>query len=349
MMKALVLHAVGDARCEQIPTPDLRPGTVRIRVGFCGVCGSDIPRVFVKGTYHFPTVCGHELAGTVEDCGAGVDDFVPGDLVAVFPLIWCGKCPACEHGKYVHCQDYDYLGSRSDGGFAEYVVAPRANLLKVPEGVSLEEASMTEPAAVALHALRQAGGCTIGETVVIFGAGPIGLMVAQWAEAMGATQVILFDIIEEKIEMAVNLGFQSTFDSRKVDPIETIHEYTLGQGADVCIEAVGCPPTTLQALRAARCGGRVVLLGNPSAAVTLPQDLISQILRRELKILGTWNSEYSHTGNHNDWSDALTAMQSGQLELQRLVTHRVSLEESFSALQMMRDRSEFYCKVLVKP
>ena len=187
-MDALVLHDVGDARFESISKPEVSDGEVLVRVGFCGVCGSDIPRVFVKGTYSFPTVCGHEFAGTVEACGPGVDDLETGAAVAVFPLLWCGRCPACEQGKYVQCFDYDYLGSRSNGGFAEYVVAPRRNLLRVPEGVSLDEAAMTEPASVALHALRRGGGTRPGESVAVFGAGPIGVMVAQWARAMGAAR-----------------------------------------------------------------------------------------------------------------------------------------------------------------
>ena len=348
-MQALVLHGVGDARCEEIPVPVPGEGQVRVCVSFCGICGSDIPRVFVKGTYHFPTVCGHEFAGTIESCGPGVEGFVPGDPVAVFPLIWCGKCPACERGQYVQCYDYDYLGSRSDGGFAEYVVAPQANLLRVPEGVSLEEAAMTEPAAVALHAVRRGGGTTIGETVAVFGAGPIGLMVAQWVRALGASQVVLFDIVPEKLEMARSMGFGLSFDSREGDPVTKVESLTAGQGADLCIEAAGCPPTTLQALKAAGRGGRVVLLGNPSSDVNLPMGLLSQLMRREVDIFGTWNSEYSHTGNHNDWSDVLAAMAAKRIDLTPLVTHRVGLSEAFEALNMMRDRTEFFSKVMVRP
>ncbi len=161
-MQALVLHKVGDARYETVPRPTAGPGEVLVRVGFCGVCGSDIPRTFVKGTYHFPTICGHEFAGTVESCGAEVADYRPGDRVVVFPLLWCGRCTACERGNYVQCADYDYYGSRRDGAFAEYVAVPPRNLLRVPEGVSMEAASMTEPAAVALHALKRAGGGFLG-------------------------------------------------------------------------------------------------------------------------------------------------------------------------------------------
>ena len=347
-MNASVLHAIGDMQYQTILRPRPGNGQVLVRIAFCGVCGSDIPRTFVKGTYHFPTVIGHEFAGTVESCGPGVTDFAPGDRVAVFPLIWCGQCSACEQGKYVQCLDYDYLGSRSDGGFAEYVVAPRQNLVRVPDNVSLEEAAMTEPAAVALHAVRRAGD-VVGQTVVVFGAGPIGLMVAQWARIMGAGQIALFDLVPEKLALARQLGFTQTFNSRQVDPLETVKSITGGEGAHVTIEGAGVPQTCLQALESARRGGRVVLLGNPSGDVTLPANLISQLMRREVTILGTWNSDYSAAGNDDDWQTVLQAMAAKTFQVEPLITHRVSLPNAFEALKMMHGQQEFYAKVLVCP
>jgi len=348
-MDALVLHAVGDARFERVARPEAAPGEVLVRVAFCGVCGSDIPRTFVKGTYHFPTICGHEFAGVVEACGRGVDEYAPGDRVVIFPLLWCGKCASCELGNYVQCSDYDYYGSRRDGGFAEYVSVPPKNLVPVPEGVSMEAASMTEPAAVALHALKRAGGGFVGETLVVFGAGPIGLMVAQWARIMGAARVIVFDLIPEKLEMAARLGFDLAIDVRDGDPVEKVNELTGGRGAEVCVEGAGVPITMNQAMAAARVGGRVVLMGNPSADVTLPAALISQAMRRELDILGTWNSAFSAAGNNDDWRAVLDAAASDAVDLDCLVTHRVPLAESFQALKMMNEQSEFFAKVLIQP
>ena len=348
-MNALVLHAVGDARFEKVPRPEAAWGEVLVRVAFCGVCGSDIPRTFVKGTYHFPTICGHEFAGTVEACGEGVDRYAPGDRVVVFPLLWCGRCASCELGNYVQCSDYDYYGSRRDGAFAEYVAVPVRNLIPVPDGVSLEAASMTEPAAVALHALKRAGGGFVGQSVVIFGAGPIGLVTAQWARVMGAAQVILFDLIPQKLEMARSLGFQLAFDAREVHPLEKVNELTAGYGAEVCVEGAGVPVTLNQAIAAARVGGRVVILGNPSADVTLPASLISQAMRRELDVLGTWNSSFSAQGNNDDWRAVLAAAASGSVDLDCLVSHRVPLDKAFDALLMMRDQSEFFAKVLIQP
>jgi L-iditol 2-dehydrogenase len=348
-MQALVLHAIGDLRLDDIPRPVPARGSVLVDISACGVCGSDLPRVYHKGTYSFPLVPGHEFAGVISALGPGVEDWRVGDRVAVFPLLWCGRCAACEQGKYVMCQDYDYLGSRSNGAFAECVVVPVRNLVRVPPGVTLEEAAMAEPAAVALHALRRGGGTTAGETVAIFGAGPIGLMLAMWARSLGATQILIFDVMPRKIEMAHALGFEHTYDSRQINPVQQIEATTGGAGAHLCLEAAGVPATMQAALAATRRNGRCVLMGNPSAEVALPAALISQCMRREIQILGTWNSEYSACGNDDDWTTALAAMRQGKLNLKPLITHRVALRDGVAAFEMIRQQSEFSSKVLIHP
>lgn len=347
-MQAIVLHGVGDLRQEVVPIPEVQSGCARVRIGFCGVCGSDIPRCFVKGTYHFPTICGHEFAGTIESLGDGETDFQVGDRVAVFPLIWKKDHPACEVGKYAQSDGYDYLGSRSDGAFSEYVVAPFENLIRVPDNVSLEEAAMTEPAAVALHAVRRAR-VRLGDTVALFGLGPIGLMTAQWLKASGASKILLFDVLNEKLDVAKSLGFNLVFNSREVDPVETVNTLTGGQGVHVSIEGAGVPPTLLAALQVTRRSGRTVLLGNPNADVTLPASLISQCMRREIEILGTWNSDYSVYSDDDDWRTVLAAMDSGLLNLKPLITHQVPITQGIEALEMMRDQSQFFNKVLIHP
>ena len=347
-MNALVLHGIGDLRHQQQATPEPKAGEVRVRIGYCGVCGSDIPRCYVKGTYHFPTIPGHEFAGTVEALGEGVERFSVGDPVAVFPLLWCGKCNACQRKAYAQCSDYDYLGSRSDGGFADYVIAPVENLIAVPAGVSLRAAAMTEPAAVARHAVQRAGAIQHGASVAIFGAGPIGLMVAQWARAAGGN-VLLCDIVPEKLEQARTLGFDKVFNSLTGNPVAWIESQTAGEGAAVCIEAAGVPITMIQACQAVARAGCLVLMGNPSGDVTLPAALISQLMRREVSLQGTWNSFYDPDAPSDDWRESLAAMADGRLQAERLVTHDVPLSQGVSALEMMRDQSAFFSKVMLRP
>ncbi len=349
MMNALVLYGVGDIRHTRVPRPAVAPGQALLHIKFCGVCGSDIPRVFRKGTYRFPTICGHEFAGIIEKTAPDVKEFAAGDRVAVFPLLWCGKCAACEQGRYVQCANYDYFGSRRDGGFAQYVAVPIHNLLRVPAEVSLEEAAMIEPAAVALHALKQAGRNLVGRSVAIYGAGSIGLMVAQWARIMGAAPIILFDLVEQKLALARQMGFVHAYPIRREDSAPSIASLTAGAGVDVAVDAAGSPAALLQAMASVRRNGCVVLLGNPAGDLHLPATLWSQLLRREVTLAGVWNSEYSIAGNSDDWHATLDAMADGRINLRALITHRVPLEQAPAALRMMRDNLEFHTKVLIQP
>lgn len=347
-MKVLALHAVGDLRLEDRAEGVPGPGQVRVRIAACGVCGSDLPRCFVKGTYRFPTVPGHEFAGVVDVVGPDVGRVSPGDAVAVFPLLWCGRCEACAEMAFAQCLDYDYLGSRSDGAFAQSVIAPEANLLKVPKGVSLDDAALTEPASVALHAIRRAGGTKPGESVAIFGAGPIGLMSAWWASHLGASQVLLFDVDPRKLALARSWGFEDVHDARFVKPEDVVAQAT-GTGAHVTLEAAGVPATTLAAIGCTRRAGRCVIMGNPEAGVHLPPELVSQAMRREITIHGTWNSRYEPDGLTDDWHMVLQAMAGSGFHPSSLVSHRVALDQAADFLLAMFRREVAYDKVLIIP
>jgi L-iditol 2-dehydrogenase len=346
-MKAVVLEAVGNPALRDLPMPVVPSGWALIRVGWCGVCGSDMPRMFAKGAHRMPLVCGHEFAGVVEALGPNTVGVPVGDRVAVFPLIWCGACAACEAGAYVQCEAYDYLGSRRDGGFAEYVAAPVRNLLPVPANVSLASAAMTEPAAVALHALRTTGVPLVGRDVAVFGAGPIGLLTAQWARIMGAARVFISDIVAARLDMAVSLGFKFMIDATEQSAAQAIQSLTNGAGVAVAVEAAGVPQTLLAAVRSVGRSGRVTLLGNPSADVTLPAELISRIMRQEIALCGVWNSTYSVLGASDDWRAALGAMAAGTLDAECLVSHRASLTATPDLLRAIHARTVSAAKVLV--
>jgi L-iditol 2-dehydrogenase len=339
-MMACNLHAVGDLRYEEVSVPSLAKDEVMLQVKAAGICGSDIPRVFEKGTYHFPTIPGHEFAGEIIDVNPG-DEALLGKKAAVFPLIPCGKCEACQIGEYPQCSDYDYYGSRRDGAFAEYIAVKKWNLVMVPDSVPFEHAAMCEPCAVSIHALSQIG-VKLGDTVAIFGAGAIGLLAAQIARGWGAGRVILADVDEKKLAFAGELGFTHTVDSKKTDPAEYIMNVTGGKGADLCLEAAGVSATAADCLRAAKTFGGVVLMGNPAKNMDLPQKAYWEILRKQLYLRGTWNSSYNDA--HNDWRLAIQCMDKGILKLDKMISHRFGFAECGKAFELAKKREEFYVK-----
>ena len=345
-MKACVLHGIGDFQFESVPTPKPKSGEVLLQIRACGICGSDIQRVWEKGTYTFPTIPGHEFSGMVIDAADEKDRHWIGTKAAVFPLLPCGHCAACAIGEYAQCTDYNYFGSRCDGGLAEYICVPVWNLVPVPESLSYEEAAMAEPAAVALHALRRAG-VKIGDSVAIFGAGPIGLMLASWAKLMGADQAILIDIDERKLAFARSMGFEDLVNSLAEDAVEAVKRITNGRGSDCAIEGAGASVALEQCLKCTRMFGTVVAMGNPLREMTLSQKAYWELLRKQLNLCGTWNSSYSDIPL-NDWKQSIQSMAQGKLNVKPFITHRLTLEQCPEALVMMRDRTEFFNKVMIE-
>jgi L-iditol 2-dehydrogenase len=250
----------------------------------------------------------------------------------------------CQIGEYAQCKDYNYFGSRCNGGFAEYIAVPVWNLVTVPESLSYEEAAMAEPAAVAIHALRQAG-VEIGDNVAIFGAGPIGLMLGHWAKAWGAGKIMLADIDEGKVAFAGKMGFENVWNSNNGDPAGWIDKITMGRGADLAIEGAGVSSTLEQCLYCVRPFGKIIAMGNPSGEMRLSQKAYWELLRKQLKISGTWNSSFVSLPK-NDWKLALDAMAQGSINVKPSITHRFPLEKCSKALSMMRDRTEFFNKVM---
>ncbi len=339
-MKALNLHGIGDLRYEDVPMPRRSDGEVLMKIRAVGICGSDIPRVFKKGTYHFPTVIGHEFAGEIVEAE---DASLIGRGASVFPLLPCGKCEACRTEHYAQCSCYDYYGSRRDGAMAEYLAVKRENLCMMPEGVSYEEAAMSEPAAVALHAFRKSGAGA-GDTILIYGIGTIGLILARWAKTAGVKNILLAARTDDKVEFAKSLGFPLAVNVRRDAPGKLVENLTDGLGADACIEGTGKSEPLETCIRAARDFGTVVSMGNPVGEIKLSQDGYWKILRKELRVVGTWNSSFGR--RENDWLEAVHAMQDKRLELEKLITHRFSLAEYKEAFSLMNERREMYCKVM---
>ena len=324
-MKAARLHAIGDLRCDEVEIPVPHGEEVLVRDGACGICGSDLPRVFEHGSSNgkYPLTIGHEFAGEVVQVGEQADPALIGVRAAIFPLIPCRKCDPCVTGNYAMCEDYDYLGSRCDGGFAEYCLVPSAWHLIPSEKASMEELSMTEPACVAQHAVRRANG-TAGQTVVIFGAGPIGILAARWVKIFGA-EPILVDISPEKVAFAREKGFR-VVNSREENVIEAVKKYNGGRLADAAIEGTGAGVVLSSCIECVRAKGTIALLGNPAGETKIPQKLHSMMLRKEVDVHGVWNSSRAPYPV-NEWKFTVCMRDEGVLKTADLITDRLSLEE----------------------
>jgi len=342
LMKAIVLVENGVVEYKEVPKPD-RPGDnwTLVKVAATGICGSDIHRGFGGGAYQHPLIMGHEFSGTVEEPCAG-SAFKTGDRVTVFPLIPCHSCVPCQTGDYAQCMDYDYLGSRRDGAFAEYVYAPDENLVSLPDHVEMLHAAMTEPCAVALHGANKFSH-KAGATAVVFGAGAIGNMVAQWLRIRGARKIMIVDIDKEKLNLAGEMGF-IPIDASEHDPVQAIFGTTSGNGADCVVEAVGLPKTFLQAVQAAARFGEVVFLGNIEGEFRIGEKDFSNILRKEIRIYGTWNSKFVPAGG-SEW-DAVLSYMDREIEIGSLISHSPPLSEGVELFRKMVKRTETISRVV---
>jgi len=343
-MKACVLHEVGDIRFQEFETPSPGAKEVLIKVMASGICGSDIPRIYKEGTYNFPTIPGHEFSGKIIKIGKNVKNLEKGDKGTVLPLIPCKKCKYCRSGNFAQCNNYDYLGSRTHGGFAEYSVVPEDNFLKLSKGVSFPEAAMVEPAAVALHALRRAG-LDINDTVTVLGAGTIGLLASKLALIWGANEVFITDVVQGKLDFAEKLGFSNVFNSSEGKPAKWIKKQTEGVGTDLVIEAAGVSDTFEQAILISKNKGHIVVMGNPAGDYNISQKAVSQFLRKEVTIKGSWNSYFAEFPK-NEWRVILNLLAEKKLNLKELITHQVSFSEMEKTFEMMKNNSEFYNKVM---
>lgn len=345
-MKAVQLEEVGKLALVNKKKPIPKDNEVLIKIKACGICGSDIPRTYITGSYHFPTVLGHEFSGEIVEIGSSLDASLIGKKASIFPLLPCNECTFCKSGYYAQCENYNYFGSRTDGGFEEYLAVPEWNLVLLEDHVSFEEGAMVEPATVAQHVINKAE-MTIGDSVVIYGAGPIGLMVAQWAEINGASNIVLVDIDESKVDFARKMGFENVINSNNKNPIEELQHLFGNHLANIAIEATGSSIAFNECAKSIGTFGKVVLLGNPHSDMILSKDVYDTFMRKEGKIIGIFNSVYDHYPK-NEWEITAQAIAERKLELKPLITHKVPMEELIDAFDMVYHKEEFYCKVMME-
>lgn len=303
----------------------LRPGEVRIAVAYVGICGTDL-HVFhgdMDARVTTPATIGHEMSGTIAEVGPDVEGWAVGDVVTVMPLDWDGTCPACLAGNRHICQNLDFIGIDSPGALQQLWNVPASTLVRLPEGVSLRDAALVEPVAVAVHDVRRSE-LAPGDKAVVIGAGPIGVLIATVAAAFGA-DVVVAEIDPNRRAAAEEMGLR-TLDPSAVDQVAWVNEWTGGTGADVVFEVSGAAAAVLGATSLAKVRGTLVVVAIHSQP--RPIDL-HRLFWRELRILG------ARVYERPDFERAIELVAEGAIPADRLITRVVPLPEVASAFETL--------------
>lgn len=346
-MKAVRLYKPGDLRVEQVGIPAVKDDEVLVKVAAVGVCGSDIPRVNRYGAHVAPITIGHEFGGEVVEVGYQVKNFKVEDHVTVAPLIPCFKCEWCKTGEYSLCDDYGYYGSRSDGAMAQYIAVKENNLIKVSSSVSFEDIATVDPCANAVHGLIR-GEFKKGETLCVFGAGPIGLYVIQYARILGAKKIIAVDVLSEKLDVAQKVGADVVVNSSNTDPVEAVNEATGGAGADMIIDLTGVPAVQNTCILCAKKLGRIVYLGISHRALEYSADAVDSILRKQLSVKGSWNS-FSQPFPGKEWTESVRLFEEGKLSSKYIISHKLPLEDAPIIFNKIATEKFFFNKIMFYP
>jgi len=343
-MRAAVLTAPRELHLVERPMPRIGDDEALVRVEAVGVCGSDV-HYFRDGrigdrVLTGPLVLGHEFAGEVVEVGPAVDGWGPGDRVAVDPTVPCGRCEMCKRGLAHVCPSVDFSGTPpTDGGYQEYFVAKPKNLHRLPETMSFDEGAMVEPLAVAVHAVNLAR-VQPEETVVILGAGCIGLTILQVVRDRGANVVVLSEPLPARRGLAERLGAEHVISPDDTDVVDAVRRFTDGRGPDLVFECAGSAATPQQALDMCRPRGRVTWVGIPPGD-TIPIS-VHQARRKELTILMA--RRFLAT-----YPEAIALASSGRADLACLITHRYGLAETRAAFELVDVYGDGVIKALIEP
>jgi (R,R)-butanediol dehydrogenase/meso-butanediol dehydrogenase/diacetyl reductase len=323
----LAANYVGDRTItvEEREPEALRPGEVRIAVAYVGICGTDL-HVFhgdMDTRVTTPATIGHEMSGTIAELGPDVDGWSVGDAVTVMPLDWDGTCPACIAGNQHICQNLDFIGIDTPGALQQTWNVPASTLVRLPQGVSLRDAALVEPVAVAVHDVRRSE-LAPGDKAVVIGAGPIGVLIATVATAFGA-EVVVAEIDPNRREAAEAMGLR-TLDPSAVDQVAWVEEWTGGSGADVVFEVSGAAAAVLGATSLAKVRGTLVVVAIHSQP--RPIDL-HRLFWRELRILG------ARVYERPDFERAVALVAEGAIPAERLITRVVPLTDVESAFETL--------------
>ncbi len=343
-MKAGILYANDDIRCGEMQTPHAGDTDVLVRIKATGICGSDLPRVFYGGAHYYPIVLGHEFAGEIVEKGAAVTSLEIGDRVAGAPLVPCMKCKDCARGHFSQCKFYTFIGTRIQGGYAEYIVLPERNAVRFDPDVTYEQGALFEPSTVAAHALRCAS-FQGGKDIAIIGAGTIGLFVLQWARIFGASSITMINASKGRLDTALELGADRVISLSEPDAMKRINEIEY----DYVFEAAGKSESINLAIEIAANNAHISVLGTPYTDVTFQSKLWEKLNRKELNISGPYMS-YSAPFPGEEWSLTAKYFKSGALRLhENMIYKRFSLSEIDRAFALFKKPGLVKGKVLMLP
>jgi L-iditol 2-dehydrogenase len=336
-MRIALLTRPGQFEIREEKVPEPGPDEARIRVAAAGICGTDI-EAFSGRTprgwqVSYPFRMGHELAGVVDQIGPGVNGLQEGDLVVPDGRVPCGQCSYCRRGLFNSCIQAGYIS----GGFMEYSVYPGRNLVKVPDAVPPDQAAMAEPLSCCLYGSSKLD-VSLGDTAVVVGDGPIGIMHSQLLTRRGA-RVLLLGIADEKLQVARLTGAEVVVNGCKENAADAVREFTNGQGAELVVVAAGSESILEQALSMAARGGQVLYFAAAmKERLQLPLDLVHY---KELKLIGSYDSTIAY------FEDALRVMDCGLVDLEPLITGQFSLEDIQEAFETARKREGL--KIIIRP
>ncbi len=336
-MEALVIHAPNDLRVEDVPTPAVEAGQVRVRVRAGGICGSDL-HYFQHGGFgtiriQQPMVLGHEAAGAVEELGAGVTGLAVGTRIAINPSQPCSACRFCLMGLQNHCLDMRYYGSAMrmphvQGAFRREIVIHHSQAFPLADGVSDAEGAMAEPLAVALHAVNRAGPL-LGRTVLVTGCGPIGAMVVIAARRAGATRIVVTDVVANTLRKALQIGADEAINV--AEQPEALAKYAKDKGQfDVLFESSGNAAALRAAFDVVRPRGVIVQLGLSGAELTLPFNVV---VAKEFDLRGTFRF-------HEEFGVAVQLINQRLVDLKPLVSATLSFRDAGRAFALAADRTQ---------
>ncbi|MBI2145820.1 alcohol dehydrogenase catalytic domain-containing protein [Candidatus Woesearchaeota archaeon] len=345
-MRAAVLQGINDLKLGSVPVPQLKPGSLLLKIHACAICGSDI-RILKSGNNRvkYPAIIGHESSGEVVMVGEGITNFRVGDRLALGADIPCGRCIYCTNGLGNCCDENYALGYKFPGAFAEYcllepIMVNYGPLIKIPDSVSYDEAALMEPLACVLNGFELAQ-MKVGKSVLIIGAGPIGCMGIMVAKALGASAVILAEVDEKRLEEAKQFGADIYINSRKDNLIEEVKKMTLGRGVDGVFTMCPSVEAHEQAIELVAKRGYVNLFGGLPIGSRKAQITSNLIHYKECFVMGSHGS----TPRHNKLAMDLIATK--KVDVGRLITHRFGLEEIKMGIKVMENLEGM--KIIIKP